>query len=67
MKSPLKMFWVLRKPGGGDQLTLVVLRNSIAEKLTELSGSPDAQITQLQQYGMDTGEWTQAVCWGWRS
>lgn len=37
------------------QLGLVVLRNGIAQKLTDLSGSPEAQIHQLQQYGMDTG------------
>lgn len=42
------------------QLGLVVLRNGIAEKLTDLSGSPEAQIAQLTQYGMDTGGW------GWR-
>jgi len=40
-------------------LGLVVLRNGIAEKLTDMMGSPEAQIAQLQQYGMDTG-----VCGG---
>lgn len=38
------------------QLGLVVLREGIAEKLTDLSGSPEAQIEQLQQYGLDTGK-----------
>lgn len=37
------------------QLGLVLLRDAIAEKLTELSGSPEAQISQLQKYGMTTG------------
>eukprot|EP00775_Hariotina_reticulata_P000598 gene598-885_t len=37
------------------QLGLLVLRNGVAEKLTDLSGSPEAQIATLKQYGMDTG------------
>lgn len=38
------------------QLGLLVLRNGVAEKLTDLSGSPEMQISKLRQYGMDTGE-----------
>lgn len=38
------------------QLGLLVLRNGIAEKLTDLSGSPEMQISRLKQYGMDTGK-----------
>jgi transcription initiation factor TFIIH subunit 2 len=38
------------------QLGLLVLRNGVAEKLTDLSGSPEAQIETLKQYGMDTGQ-----------
>jgi hypothetical protein len=34
---------------------LVVLRKGIAEKLTDLSGSPEAQIMQLQEYSIETG------------
>jgi hypothetical protein len=37
------------------QLGLAVLRNGVAVRLTELSGSPEAQVAQLAQYGMDTG------------
>lgn len=46
------------------QLGLVVLRNGIAEKLTDLSGSPEAQIAQLTQYGMDAGGLMRG-CGGW--
>ncbi|WIA12536.1 hypothetical protein OEZ85_006197 [Tetradesmus obliquus] len=37
------------------QLGLAVLRGGVALRLTELSGSPEAQVAQLAQYGMDTG------------
>eukprot|EP00879_Flechtneria_rotunda_P016374 GHRR01017131.1.p1 GENE.GHRR01017131.1~~GHRR01017131.1.p1 ORF type:complete len:394 (+),score=126.77 GHRR01017131.1:120-1301(+) len=37
------------------QLALAVLRNGIAEQLTDLSGSPEAQIDKLNQFGMDAG------------
>eukprot|EP00878_Enallax_costatus_P047493 GHUV01058275.1.p1 GENE.GHUV01058275.1~~GHUV01058275.1.p1 ORF type:complete len:137 (+),score=26.05 GHUV01058275.1:383-793(+) len=37
------------------QLGLLVLRNGVAERLTDLSGSPEMQISKLKQYGMDTG------------
>ncbi|KAF8067113.1 GTF2H2 [Scenedesmus sp. PABB004] len=37
------------------QLGLAVLRNGVAEKLTELSGSPEAQVARLAAYGVDTG------------
>jgi hypothetical protein len=46
------------------QLGLAVLRNGVAVRLTELSGSPEAQVAQLAQYGMDTGA---RLGRGWRS
>lgn len=51
-RSFIRRFFELNPLG---QLGLVVLRNGIAEKLTDLSGSPEAQVAQLTQYGMDTG------------
>jgi transcription initiation factor TFIIH subunit 2 len=51
-RSFIRRFFELNPLG---QLGLVVLRNGIAEKLTDLSGSPEAQIMQLQEYSMQTG------------
>lgn len=54
LRCPSRRFFELNPLG---QLGLAVLRDGIALKLTDLSGSPEAQIAQLQQYGMDTGQW----------
>lgn len=53
-RSFIRRFFDLNPLG---QLGLAVLRDGVAVKLTDLSGSPEAQVAKLAQFGMDTGEW----------
>lgn len=58
VRSFVRRFFDLNPLG---QLGLAVLRGGVAEKLTELSGSPEAQIETLKSAGLDTGDMSGAT------